>query len=76
MADRQRREMRRLRTDEMRQGLSMLGARVRQEFVGGSATPDRAVRALSAIDVAGEALVHNANERLLLQSILLAASPR
>jgi hypothetical protein len=44
--------------------------------VGGSATPDRAVRALSAIDVAGEALVHNANERLLLQSILLAASPR
>jgi len=34
------------------------------------------VRALCAIDDAGEALIHNANERLLLQSILLAASPR
>jgi DNA polymerase-3 subunit delta' len=76
MADRHKREMRRLRTDEMRQGLSMLGARVRNDLLDGSLGPERAARAMMAIDAAGEALVHNSNERLLLQSILLAASPR
>lgn len=75
LEDRQKREMRRLRTDEMRMGLATLGAAVRDGVAHRGRAPGRAARALDAITTAGEALTFNANERLLLQHVLLQASP-
>lgn len=75
LADRHKRELRRHRTDELRMGLDALASRLRAGLVAGTRRPGDTVGALAAIDAAGEALVFNANERLLVQSVLLACSP-
>lgn len=75
MAERHRRELRRHRTDELRMGLDALAARLRGDLVAGARRPSDTVAALAAIDASGEALLFNANERLLVQSVLLACSP-
>ena len=67
---RQRRERRRLRTDELRLGLATLASGYRAQL---TAAPPQARAALDAIGVigeAGEGLVRNPGELLLLQGLL------
>lgn len=78
LADRQRRELRRHRADELRFGLATLAGRYRDELVttGGAGTQAGAmVAAVDATSAAAEALVRNPNEALLLQALLLRLCP-
>jgi len=80
LEDRQRREERRLRTDELRSGLATLSSVYRDKLAAGGATARPAVAALAAIRATNEALIRNPNETLQLQALLLkltqAAAPR
>jgi DNA polymerase-3 subunit delta' len=67
---RQKREVRRHRTDEVRFGLATLAARYRDEAAIGE-RPAECVTAVDAIQDAAEALLHNPNEALLLQALFL-----
>ena len=71
--DRQRREQRRARMDELRGGLVQLATAYRDRLV--EATSDREAEAAEAaalaVTTAGKELVRNPNEALLLQSLLL-----
>jgi DNA polymerase III subunit delta' len=71
---RQRREQRRVRTDELRAGLATLAAVYRDRVLSSPGAPARihsAVAAVDAIDATADALVRNPNEHLLLESLLL-----
>lgn len=70
LEDRHRREQRRVRTDEVRFGLAALAGAYRDRLVQGSADPRSAAAAVDAIQRAGESLVRNPNEALLLQGLL------
>ena len=69
MEARHRRETRRLRTDELRFGFTMLAERYREELVGGR--PRVGAQAIDALADASEALDRNPNEALLLQALLV-----
>ena len=74
LEDRHKREIRRVRADELRFGMASLAAVYRDLLVeGGAATVSRAgaARAIAALDAAAEALVRNPNESLLLQGLLV-----
>ncbi|MDH3679170.1 MAG: hypothetical protein OEV40_04385 [Acidimicrobiia bacterium] len=70
---RHKREIRRLRSDELRFGLATL-ARVFRDRLIGEVDP-RAEDALAQIQAAAENLIRNPNEALLLQDLLLRISP-
>ncbi len=66
---RHKREVRRLRTDELRFGLALLGGVYRDRLVAG---PDESAEAsLVAIQETAENLIRNPNEALMLQALLL-----
>jgi DNA polymerase-3 subunit delta' len=72
---RHKREQRRVRADELRFGFTTLAASYRDALVGtggmaASVSKAGAVAAISALDSAGEALIRNPNETLLLQALL------
>ena len=71
LEDRQRREERRLRTDELRSGLATLSSVYRDRLAAGGAAARPAVAALGAIRTTNEALIRNPNESLQLQALLL-----
>lgn len=71
---RHRREVRRLRTDELRFGFATVSQRYRDE-VATAADPRPALASLAALRDAAEALVRNPNEALLLQALMLRLSP-
>jgi DNA polymerase III subunit delta' len=72
LEERHKREVRRYRTDELRSGLTVMAGAYRDGVVAGTAPrADAAIRAVSRIHVALEALDRNPNEALLLQSLLL-----
>ena len=72
LIERQKREVRRLRTDEIRFGLATLASRYRDELPSAAGARARPLlAAISAIESANEALIRNPNESLLLQSLLL-----
>jgi DNA polymerase-3 subunit delta' len=76
---RHKREIRRLRSDELRFGLATLSRVYRDRLVdgGGSAAEQARIDdALSALQEASENLIRNPNEALLLQQLLLRLSPR
>lgn len=75
LADRHKRELRRLRTDELRFGLAILSWAYRDALVGGAADPAACTAAVDAVRAAAENLVRNPNEALLLQSLLLRLPP-
>jgi DNA polymerase III subunit delta' len=75
LADRHRRELRRLRTDELRYGLAALAAAYRDALVERRADPGAALAGLDAIQKAAESLLHNPGEALLLQSLLVRLPP-
>ncbi|HET9691848.1 MAG TPA: hypothetical protein VFP61_11905 [Acidimicrobiales bacterium] len=67
---RQKREVRRQRTDEVRTGLATLAAAYRDRLVGASPTARAdAVAAIALVEAAGAALVNNPGELLLLQGL-------
>ena len=75
LEERHKRELRRVRTDELRFGLAALASVYRDSLVSSPAPPAGpagAVRALRALDAAGEALIRNPNETLLVQGLLAA----
>ena len=70
----QKREVRRIRTDELRFGLATLARTYRDAMVDGSATP-ALIDAVTTIDAAAEDLLFNPNEALWLQGLLLRLPP-
>ncbi|HVF75346.1 MAG TPA: ATP-binding protein [Acidimicrobiales bacterium] len=70
MTERHKREQRRVRTDELRFGLSTLAGAYRDRLLAGGRA-DGALAALEAITAANDGLVRNPNEVLLLQALLL-----
>ena len=75
LTDRQKRELRRLRTDELRFGLATLAATYRDGLVSGRAPAGSCLAAVDAVTAAAAALVRNPNEALLLQALLLRLAP-
>ncbi len=71
LTDRHKREVRRLRVDELRAGLAALAGRVRDDVVAGTRRPELAAGTLRAVADLGDALDRNPSERLLLQDLLL-----
>ncbi len=67
---RQRREVRRLRTDEVRSGLMVLGERYRAALPA-SERPAPLLDAIGRIEQAAYALIRNPSESLLLEALLL-----
>ena len=66
-----RRELRRLRMDELRFGLATLQQDYRDALVDGSGPTGECLNAVDSIVEAAEALERNPNETLLLQALLL-----
>ena len=75
LADRHKRELRRLRTDELRFGLATLSAAYRDALVAGAADARACAEAVEALRAAAENLVRNPGEALLLQALLLRLPP-
>jgi len=77
LEDRQKRELRRLRTDELRSGLVALASVYRDRLIageGGVRALRTSVDATEAIARLNEELVRNPNETLQLQALLLTLS--
>lgn len=75
---RHKREIRRLRYDELRFGLATMSRVYRDHLVEGaglSITEDETYEALQAIQATAENLIRNPNEALLLQELFLTLSP-
>lgn len=75
LADRHRRELRRLRADELRFGLGVVAGAYRDALVAGRTDPRACVAAVEAVQAAAEAIVRNPNETLLLQALLVRLPP-
>ena len=67
--ERHRRELRRVRTDELTMGFAVLSAQIRDEAGSGALPAQAAAIELGAIADAAEALRFNANQRLALSSL-------
>lgn len=70
LEERHRREVRRLRTDELRMGLAEL-ARVSRDRLATGSDDGPPLTALDAVQAAADALLRNPNEELLLLALLL-----
>ncbi|MGH9223665.1 MAG: DNA polymerase III subunit delta' [Acidimicrobiales bacterium] len=75
LVERQRRELRRLRADELRYGLALLAGMYRDALAGGQGDARGAIASVAALQVAAEAIVRNPNETLFLQALLLRLAP-
>jgi DNA polymerase-3 subunit delta' len=75
LADRHKRELRRLRHDELRFGLAGLAGVYGEALADGSADAASCIVAVAAIQAAAEAMVRNPTESLLLQDLLLRLPP-
>ena len=69
---RQKRAVRRIRTDELRAGLAALAARYRDDVASGAVAPSAYASAGASIGQLTERLEFNPNERLQLEALLLA----
>ncbi|HEX6596950.1 MAG TPA: hypothetical protein VF045_08445 [Acidimicrobiales bacterium] len=76
LVERHRRELRRLRADELRYGLAILAQTYRDALASGSAgDPRGCVTSVQAVQAAAEAIVRNPSEHLFLQALLLRLTP-
>ena len=71
MVDRHKREIRRLRDDDLRFGLATLARRYLDAAADGAGPPVRLLDAPARITAATAELVRNPNETLLLQGLFL-----
>ena len=69
--ERQKRELRRLRMDELQMGFVALGQSLRERIAQRDTDPAAGATQLEAVVAAGVALQRNPNERLLLQNLFL-----
>ena len=76
LAERHKRELRRLRHDELRFGLATLAGVYGEALIDGAADARACVDAIAAIQSAAAAMVRNPTEALLLQDLLLRLPPR
>jgi len=74
LEERHRREVRRLRTDELRLGLAELARAYRDELAV-ALNPGPLLEAQEAIQLSAEALLRNPNEELLLLALLTSLPP-
>jgi DNA polymerase-3 subunit delta' len=72
LVERQRREVRRHRTDEIKFGLATMAARYRDEL---PSDPRTALQAIESIEDSHTSMERNPNETLLLHALLLALPP-
>ena len=72
---RHKREVRRLRSDELRFGLATLARVYRDRLVEGAGADEPSFEALDAIQETAENLIRNPSEALLLQHLFLRLSP-
>ena len=72
--ERHRRELRRVRTDELTMGFAVLSAQIRNDARCGALAAEAAANALEAIADAAEALRFNANQRLALSALFTRLS--
>lgn len=75
LTDRHKRELRRLRHDELRFGLATLAGVYGAALTCGSADGKACIDAVGAIQAAAQAMVRNPTEALLLQDLLLKLPP-
>jgi len=75
LAERHKRELRRLRHDELRFGLATLAGAYGKALTDGTADARACIDAVAAIQVSAEALVRNPIDVLLLQNLLLRLPP-
>jgi DNA polymerase-3 subunit delta' len=75
LAERHKRELRRLRHDELRFGLATLARVYGDALASGTGDPGHCIEAVAAIQAAAEAMVRNPTEALLLQDLLLRLPP-
>lgn len=75
LTERHKRELRRLRHDELRFGLATLAGAYGDALTSGRAEPGPCIDAVAAIQAAAEAMVRNPTEALLLQDLLLRLPP-
>ena len=75
LTDRHKRELRRLRHDELRFGLATLAGAYRDALAAGAGDDRANIDAVAAIQSAAEAMIRNPTEALLLQSLLLKLPP-
>ena len=75
LVERQRRELRRLRADELRYGLALLAGAYRDALAGGRGDARGAVASIEAIQTAAEGIVRNPSELLFIQALLLRLAP-
>jgi DNA polymerase-3 subunit delta' len=81
MEERHRRELKRLRTDELRSGLAALEGAYRDRAAGAVEASSRggaraALDAAAVVQEAAQALERNPNESLLLQALMVRLTPR
>jgi DNA polymerase-3 subunit delta' len=76
LADRHKRELRRLRHDELRFGLATLAGVYGETLAAGTGDARACIAAVAAIQAAAEAMVRNPTEALLLQDLLLRLPPQ
>jgi DNA polymerase III subunit delta' len=75
LAERHKRELRRLRHDELRFGLATLAGVYRDALAAGEGDARANIDAVAAIQAAAESMIRNPTEALLLQSLLLRLPP-
>ena len=75
LADRHKRELRRMRTDELRFGLATLAATYRDALLSGAVPAQSCLQAVDALISAAAALMRNPSEALLLAALLLRLPP-
>ena len=75
MEDRHKRELRRLRTDELLMGMAAVGLAIRDGISDGSINPARGSESLSSVIEVSKDLRRNGNERLLLQQLFVNLRP-
>lgn len=69
LEDRHKRELRRLRTDELLMGMTALGNAISKGITNGSIDPSSGSRSLALIASASQDIRRNGNERLLMQRL-------
>ena len=75
LLERHKRELRRFQTDELRMGMTAIGAAIRDGIRDGSIDPSSGSKSLASVIEAAQNLRRNPNQRLLLQTLFTNLKP-